>query len=164
MLPLPYRVLLLVRCGHTSKLCYLAALHHKLMETPQILGEAADFRLLPETNQYLSKRTQHLLLRGGLLTAEQLMLATTTQLMNLHNFGAHALGEVAKWREALMVADERLFEATLNEVVDAMDATMSVLSRRRAAAAMAKIWELISRSPFTATHIRQMLISPVSDD
>jgi hypothetical protein len=63
-----------------------------------------------------------------------------------------------------MVADERLFEATLNEVVDAMDATMSVLSRRRAAAAMAKIWELISRSPFTATHIRQMLISPASED
>lgn len=122
-----------------------------------------DFRLLPETTDYLSVKTQNTLLRGGVKTAEALMLASSADLLSIRGFGPGALNEVAQWRNALMQPNIDLFEETLSDVVDAMDATMSIESRRRAVAAMAKIWEKISRSPFTSTYIRQMLIPPSND-
>lgn len=122
-----------------------------------------DFRLLPETQDHLSTRTQNALLRGGLRTAESVMMASTEDLMNLRYFGITALYEVAEWRKALMHPDINLFEETLSDVVNAMDATMSIESRRRAVAAMGRIWERVSRGPFTATYIRQMLIPPKND-
>ena len=123
----------------------------------------ADFRLLPETQDHLSTKTQNALLRGGLRTAESIMMAGSEDLIKLRCFGVVALSEVAEWRKALMQPDISLFEDTLSDVVDAMDATMSIESRRRAVAAMGKIWARISRGPFTATYIRQMLIPPKND-
>lgn len=120
----------------------------------------ADFRLLPETQQHLSKRTQHALLRAGFETAEQLMMLSSGELMNIRNFGKTGLAEMSNWREALMAYDPAIYKETLDVVVKAMDATESVLSERRAAAAMSALWALISRSPFTAARIRQMLTPP----
>jgi hypothetical protein len=122
-----------------------------------------DFRLLPETTDHLSIKTQNTLLRGGIHTAEDIMLASSEDLIRIRGFGPGALNEVAQWRRALMQSNINLFEETLSEVVDAMDATMSIESRRRAMAAMGRIWERISRGPFTATYIRQMLIPPNND-
>ena len=122
-----------------------------------------DFRLLPETTDHLSIKTQNILLRGGIHTAEDIMLASSESLLSIRGFGPGALNEVAHWRKALMQSNTNLFEDTLSDVVDAMDATMSIESRRRAVAAMGRIWERISRGPFTATYIRQMLISPKND-
>lgn len=123
-----------------------------------------DFRQMPETQQYLSRRTQHALLRGGYTTAEQLMLASSEELLKIHNFGPQSLDEVSAWREALMESDAELYRTTLCEVVRAMDETLSVVSERRAKAAMQIIWQLIARGPFTASHIRQMLIEPTSQE
>ena len=122
-----------------------------------------DFRLLPETEDHLSIKTQNTLLRGGIHTAEAIMLASSEELLSIRGFGPGALNEVAHWRRALMQSNTSLFEETLSDVVDALDATMSIESRRRAVAAMSKIWERISRGPFTATYIRQMLIPPKND-
>ena len=129
---------------------------HQLME--------ADFRQMPETQQYLSRRTQHTLLRGGYVTAEDLMLASGEELMRIHNFGPQALVEVSAWRDALMESDAELYRTTLYEVVRAMDETLSVVAERRAKAAMRVIWQLIAKGPFTASHIRQMLIEPTNNE
>lgn len=123
----------------------------------------ADFRLLPESAQYLSRRTQHALMRAGYYTAEQVMMASSGELMQIRNFGKLSLSEVAKWREELMANNGVFYTETLNAVVAAMEATNSVTAERRAVAAMATIWQLIARSPFTASRIRQMLIAPSTD-
>lgn len=133
-------------------------------ETYQAFRTEADFRLLPETQQFLSRRTQHALLRAGFETAEQLMLASSAELMNIRNFGRTSLAEMSNWREALMAYDPAIYKETLDVVIKAMDATESVLTERRAAAAMSALWALISRSPFTAARIRQMLTPPTPDD
>lgn len=119
-----------------------------------------DFRLIPETTQYLSTRTVNCLLRGGFFTAEQIMMGSTVDFMNLKGFGYQSLGEVAAWRDALMVSDPELFNATLQRVMAAMERTESVMTERLAKAAMAAIWGLIATGPFTAARVRQMLIEP----
>lgn len=119
-----------------------------------------DFRLIPETTQYLSTRTINCLLRGGYFTAEQIMMGTTADFMNLKGFGYQSLGELAAWRDALTASDPALFSATLERVVAAMDGTESVMTEKLAKAAMAAIWALIATGPFTAARVRQMLIEP----
>ena len=124
----------------------------------QALLDQVDFRLLPETHAYMSVRTQNALRRSGLLSAEQIMLASTDRLLLAKNFGPLSLEEVAAWREALMRGNDRLFQDTLDAVVEAMQLTHSVITEKQAKAAMAAIWKRIATAPFTSTHIRQMLI------
>ena len=124
----------------------------------QALLDQVDFRLLPETHAYMTVRTQNALRRAGLLTAEQIMLASTDRLLLVKNFGPLSLGEVATWREALMAGNDRLFQDTLDAVVEAMQLTHSVITEKQARAAMAAIWKRIATAPFTSTHIRQILI------
>jgi hypothetical protein len=124
----------------------------------------ADFRLLPETQKLMSRRTQHALLRAGYYTAEQLMMASSGELMLIKNFGKQSLIEVTQWREHLMQNDQSIYNETLQSVIEAMNATNSVTTERRAEAAMATIWRLIARSPFTATRVRQMLVVPGTAD
>lgn len=124
----------------------------------QALLDQVDFRLLPETHVYMSVRTQNALRRSGLLSAEQIMLASTDRLLLVKNFGPLSLEEVAAWREALMRGNDRLFQDTLDAVVEAMQLTHSVITEKQAKAAMAAIWKRIATAPFTSTHIRQMLI------
>lgn len=124
----------------------------------QALLDQVDFRLLPETHAYMSVRTQNALRRSGLLSAEQIMLASTDRLLLVKNFGPLSLEEVAAWREALMAGNDRLFQDTLDAVVEAMQLTHSVITEKQAKAAMAAIWKRIATAPFTSTHIRQMLI------
>ena len=124
----------------------------------QALLDQVDFRLLPETHAYMSVRTQNALRRSGLLSAEQIMLASTDRLLLVKNFGPLSLEEVAAWREALMRGNDRLFQDTLDAVVEAMQLTHSVITEKQAKAAMAAIWKRIATAPFTSTHIRQMLI------
>lgn len=119
-----------------------------------------DFRLLPETGKYMSVRTINCLLRGGLLTAEQIMMASTDDLMKLRNFGLQALGEVAAWRDALMATDPVLYRETHAAVTAALDECGSCMADKEAVVAMRVIWERIARGPFTATRIRQMLMPP----
>jgi len=119
----------------------------------------SDFRLLPETQQHISQRTQNALKRGGYDTAQQIMLASGSDLMKIRNFGPLSLTEVANWREALMQQDDLLFQQCLKAVVAAMDQTESITSEKRARAAMRAIWQLIADGPFTACRIRQLLIS-----
>ena len=119
-----------------------------------------DFRLLPETGKYMSVRTQNALLRGGFLTAEQIMLASTADLMKLKNFGLQALGEVAAWRDALMASDPEIYRETHEAVTKALDECGSCMADKEAVVAMQVIWERIARGPFTATRIRQMLMPP----
>jgi hypothetical protein len=119
----------------------------------------SDFRLLPETQQHISQRTQNALKRGGYDTAQQIMLASGSDLMKIRNFGPLALTEVANWREALMQQDDLLFQQCLKAVITAMDQTESITSEKRARAAMRAIWQLIADGPFTACRIRQLLIS-----
>jgi hypothetical protein len=119
-----------------------------------------DFRLLPETSKYMSVRTINSLLRGGLFTAEQIMMANTASLMNLRGFGLHALGEVAAWRDALMEPDPALYRETHQAVTKALDECGSCMADQEAVAAMRVIWARIARGPFTATRIRQMLMPP----
>lgn len=124
----------------------------------QALLDQVDFRLLPETHAYMSVRTQNALRRSGLLSAEQIMMASTDRLLLVKNFGPLSLEEVAAWREALMRGNDRLFQDTLDAVVEAMQLTHSVITEKQAKAAMAAIWKRIATAPFTSTHIRQMLI------
>lgn len=130
-----------------------------LSDDQQALLDRADFRLLPETHAYMSVRTQSALCRSGLLSPEQIMLATTERLLLVKNFGPLSLTEVAAWREALMRGNERLHQDTLDAVVEAMRLTNSVITETQAKAAMAAIWKRIATAPFTSTHIRQMLVS-----
>lgn len=130
-----------------------------LSEDQQALLDRVDFRLLPETHAYMSVRTQSALCRSGLLSPEQIMLATTERLLLVKNFGPLSLTEVAAWREALMRGNERLHQDTLDAVVEAMRLTHSVITETQAKAAMAAIWKRIATAPFTSTHIRQMLVS-----
>jgi hypothetical protein len=125
----------------------------------QALLEHADFRLLPETHAYMTVRTQNALRRSGLLSAEDIMMASTDRLLLVKNFGPLSLDEVATWREALMRGNEMLFQETLDAVMEAMRSTQSVITEKQARAAMAAIWKRIATAPFTSTHIRQMLIS-----
>jgi hypothetical protein len=122
------------------------------------LLDQVDFRLLPETHAYMTVRTQNALLRAGLLTAEQIMLVSTDRLLLVKNFGPLSLQEVADWREALMRGNDRLFQDTLEAVMEAMRSTQSVVTETQAVAAMAAIWKRIAKAPFTSTHIRQMLV------
>ena len=124
----------------------------------QALLDQVDFRLLPETHAYMSVRTQNALRRSGLLSAEDIMMASTDRLLLVKNFGPLSLEEVAAWREALMRGNDRLFQDTLDAVVEAMQLTHSVITEKQAKAAMAAIWKRIATAPFTSTHIRQMLI------
>ena len=124
----------------------------------QALLDQVDFRLLPETHAYMTVRTQNALRRAGLLSAEQIMMASTDRLLLVKNFGPLSLEEVAAWREALMRGNDRLFQDTLDAVVEAMQLTHSVITEKQARAAMAAIWKRIATAPFTSTHIRQMLI------
>lgn len=119
-----------------------------------------DFRLIPETTTYLSLRTVNLLIKGGLYTAEQIMMASTADLMAINGFGYKSLGEVAAWRDALMVEDPALYRETLDAVIRSMEATESVVTEKLAKAAMACIWGRIARGAFTAARVRQMLIEP----
>ena len=129
-----------------------------LSRDQQALLEHADFRLLPETHAYMTVRTQNALRRAGLLTAEQIMLASSDRLLMVKNFGPLSLEEVAAWREALMRSNDRLYQDTLDAVVEAMRRTHSVITETQAKAAMAAIWKRIATAPFTSTHIRQMLV------
>lgn len=124
----------------------------------QALLDQVDFRLLPETHAYMSVRTQNALRRAGLLSAEDIMMASTERLLLVKHFGPLSLEEVAAWREALMRGNDKLFQDTLDAVVEAMQLTHSVLAETQAKAAMAAIWKRIATAPFTSTHIRQMLI------
>ena len=124
----------------------------------QALLDQLDFRLLPETHVFMSARTQSALCRAGLLSPEQIMLATTERLLLVKNFGPLSLGEVAAWREALMRSNATLYQDTLDAVVEAMRSTGSIITETQAKAAMAAIWKCIARAPFTSTHIRQMLV------
>lgn len=117
-----------------------------------------DFRLIPETDRYLSLRTINCLLRGGLFTAEQIMMASTDDLMKLRNFGAQALLEVARWREALMEPDPKLYREMYAAVVNALKETGSVVAETQAPYLMKAVWRVIARGPFTASRIRQMLV------
>ena len=124
----------------------------------QALLDQVDFRLLPETHAYMSVRTQNALRKSGLLSAEDIMMTSTDRLLLVKNFGPLSLEEVAAWREALMRGNDRLFQDTLDAVVEAMQLTHSVITEKQAKAAMAAIWKRIATAPFTSTHIRQMLI------
>ena len=124
----------------------------------QALLDQVDFRLLPETHAYMTVRTQNALRRAGLLSAEDIMMASTDRLLMVKNFGPLSLEEVAAWREALMRGNDRLFQDTLDAVMEAMRSTQSVITETQAKAAMAAIWKRIATAPFTSTHIRQMLI------
>ena len=124
----------------------------------QALLDQVDFRLLPETHAYMTVRTQNALRRAGLLSAEAIMLASTDRLLMVKNFGPLSLEEVAAWREALMRGNDRLYQDTLDAVVEAMRLTHSVITETQAKAAMAAIWKRIATAPFTSTHVRQMLI------
>jgi hypothetical protein len=124
----------------------------------QALLDQVDFRLLPETHVFMSARTQSALCRAGLLSPEQIMLATTERLLVAKNFGPLSLGEVAAWREALMQSNAALFEDTLDAVVEAMRSTGSIITETQAKAAMAAIWKCIAKAPFPSTRIRQMLV------
>ena len=124
----------------------------------QALLDQVDFRLLPETHAYMSVRTQNALRRSGLLSAEDIMMASTERLLMVKHFGPLSLQEVAAWREALMRSNHRLFQDTLEAVVEALRLTHSVITETQAKAAMAAIWKRIATAPFTSTHIRQMLI------
>lgn len=117
-----------------------------------------DFRLIPETDRYLSLRTINCLLRGGLFTAEQIMMASTDDLMKLRNFGAQALLEVARWREALMEPDPELYREMYSAVVQALKDTGSVVAETQAPYVMKAIWRVVARGPFTASRIRQLLV------
>ena len=125
----------------------------------QALLEQVDFRLLPETHAYMCVRTQNALRRAGLLSAENIMMASTDRLLLVKNFGPLSLEEVAAWREALMRGNDRLFQDTLDAVMEAMRSTQSIITEKQARAAMAAIWKRIATAPFTSTHIRQMLIT-----
>ena len=117
-----------------------------------------DFRLLPETDMYMSLRTINCLLRGGFFTAQQIMMASTDDLMKLRNFGYQALEQVARWREALMEPDTQLYREMFVEVVQALKDTGSVVAETQAPYIMKAVWRTIARGPFTATRIRQMLV------
>jgi len=119
-----------------------------------------DFRLIPETAKYMSVRTQNALLRGGLFTAEQIMLCSTADLMKLRNFGMQALAEVATWRDALMEPDPTLYRETHEAVTKALNECGSCMADQEAVVAMKVIWNRIARGPFTAARIRQMLMPP----
>lgn len=119
-----------------------------------------DFRLIPETTTHLSLRTINLLIKGGFYTAEQIMMGSTAEFMAIPGFGYKSLGEVAEWRDALMVEDPQAFQETLAAVIRAMEATESVVPEKQAKAAMACIWGRIARGAFTAARVRQMLIDP----
>ncbi len=119
-----------------------------------------DFRLIPETLIYMQTRTINALLRGGFFTAEQIMMASTADLMNLKNFGVQSLAEVAAWREALMQPDPALYRETHQAVTTALNECGSCMADQEAVAAMRVIWSRIARGPFTATRIRQMLMPP----
>lgn len=117
-----------------------------------------DFRLIPETDYYLSLRTINCLLRGGLFTGEQIMMASTNDLMKLRGFGAQALLEVARWREALMQPDPELYRQMFTTVVGALRDTGSIVAETQAPYVMKAIWATIACGPFTASRIRQMLV------
>jgi hypothetical protein len=117
-----------------------------------------DFRLLPETITYMKLRTINALLRGGYFTAEQIMMASTDDLLKLRNFGYQALSEVAAWREALMLPDQELYAEMYREVVAALRDTGSVVAETQAPYVMKAVWRTIARGPFTASRIRQMLV------
>jgi hypothetical protein len=119
-----------------------------------------DFRLIPETLRYMRTRTINALLQGGYFTAEQIMLATTADLMKLKNFGVQSLGEVAEWRDALMQPDPELYRETHQAVTKALDECGSCMADQEAVAAMRVIWNRIARGSFTAARIRQMLVAP----
>ncbi len=117
-----------------------------------------DFRLVPETNRYLRLRTINALLRGGYYTAEQIMMASTEDLMKLRNFGPQALLEVARWRQALMEPDPELYREMYDTVVEALQDVGSVVAETQAPFVMKAVWRVIARGPFTASRIRQMLM------
>lgn len=117
-----------------------------------------DFRLLPETTMYMQLRTVNALLRGGYFTAEQIMMASTDDLLKLRNFGHQALSEVADWREALMLPDQELYAEMYREVVQALRDTGSVVAETQAPFVMKAVWRAIAKGPFTACRIRQMLV------
>jgi hypothetical protein len=119
-----------------------------------------DFRLIPETLRYMRTQTINALLRGGYYTAQQIMMASTADLMQLKNFGVQSLGEVATWREALMEPDPAIYRETHEAVTKALDECGSCMADVEAVAAMRVIWSQIARGPFTATRIRQMLVAP----
>jgi hypothetical protein len=117
-----------------------------------------DFRLIPETDRYLSLRTINCLLRGRYFTAEQIMMASTEDLMKLRGFGGQSLLEVAQWREALMEPDPKLYAEMYREVVQALKDTGSVVAETQAPYVMKAVWRAIARGSFTASRIRQMLV------
>jgi len=119
-----------------------------------------DFRLIPETTIYMSTRTINSLMRGGYFTTEQIMLASSDDLMKLRNFGLQALAEVAAWRNTLMEPDPRLYKETFDVVSQALDGCGSIMADHEAVVAMKTIWGLIARGPFTASRIRQILMPP----
>ena len=144
--------------GDGTNYVVCAVKRQPLSANQQALLDQVDFRLLPETHAYMSVRTQNALRRSGLLSAEDIMMASTDRLLLVKNFGPLSLEEVAAWRKALMAGNDRLFQDTLAAVVEAMQLTHSVITEKQAKAAMAAIWKRIATAPFTSTHIRQMLI------
>jgi hypothetical protein len=117
-----------------------------------------DFRLIPETDRYLTLRTINCLLRGRYFTAEQIMMASAEDLMKLKGFGAQSLLEVAQWREALTTPDPELYREMHSEVVQALRDTGSVVAETQAPYVMKAVWRVIARGAFTASRIRQMLV------
>jgi hypothetical protein len=117
-----------------------------------------DFRLLPETDEHMTLKTINALMRGGYFTAEQIMMASTDDLMRLRNVGFTALSQVAAWRDALMAPDPALYVGMYKEVVQALRDTGSIVAETQAPFVMKAVWRAIAKGPFTASRIRQMLV------
>lgn len=85
-------------------------------------------------------------------------MASTADLMKIRGFGAGALLEVARWREALMTPDPKLYQEMYQAVVTALRDTGSVVAETQAPYVMKAVWRVIARGAFTASRIRQMLV------
>lgn len=80
-----------------------------------------DFRLRSETHDLLSVKTQNALLRAGYISTEQLLRATSKELLDIRWFGQAAYGEYLLWREAVLNPDQNAYSTLHNRLTRSLE-------------------------------------------
>lgn len=120
--------------------------------------EPGDFRLLPQTIELLSTKTQNALLRAGYRSTDQILAATDRELARIRWFGHTAMAEVATWRAALLAPDPHLFRRTHHRLTELLETYACPCAPVVAAAVMRDTWTMLSQEPLTAQRLQQMLL------
>lgn len=117
-----------------------------------------DFRMLPETMQLLSIRTQNCLLRAGYISCDQILAAPSSALMQIRKFGASSMAEVSAWKEAVCREKPDRYKNAHRRLSELLEEVECPCSPVVAAMVMRVLWQQISREPISSFSLQQLLL------